>query len=317
MAVLFALAAPARAQSGPTAEDRAAAAASAGRELFEQGRWMEAHARFTEAQSLAYSPVFELYAARALRNAGKLVGARERYAHVVETELPASAPPAFTAAKDDAKRELAQLEPRIPRLTFRPSRPLARGGEILVDGAVVAAGATSHPVDPGEHVVTVREAGREVAKRSVRADAGGAVEVPLELAAAGTSPASPAVDSPKDSPPESANAGSLVPGGVVLGVGLAGLLVGGITGGLAASKKSDLEDACGADGACPRAQQETIDDANLLATVSTAMFVAGGIVTAGGITLMILRPGGGADPPPKSAVSFSLGIGSAAVRLKF
>ena len=96
--------------------------------------------------------------------------------------------------------------------------------------------------------------------------------------------------------------GSLLPGALVLGAGAASLIAGAVTGGLALSGKSDLEASC-LNGRCPESSREILDDATRLATASTATFIIGGVLAAGGVTLLILRPGGSSgDEAPKAAL---------------
>lgn len=89
-------------------------------------------------------------------------------------------------------------------------------------------------------------------------------------------------------------------GFVVGGVGLAGLAIGAVFGGLAVSKQSESEqlDAsgvphCDGDNACSPEGMELRDDAITNATVSTAAFVAGGVLLAAGVVIVLAAPDGG------------------------
>jgi hypothetical protein len=79
-------------------------------------------------------------------------------------------------------------------------------------------------------------------------------------------------------------------GFIALGVGAAGLIAGGITGGLAISEHSLLDRDCDADGDCPEGRRETLDNFHTLSTISTVGFIVGGVGVAGGITLLVLAP---------------------------
>jgi hypothetical protein len=71
---------------------------------------------------------------------------------------------------------------------------------------------------------------------------------------------------------------------VALGVGGAGLLVGTITGVMAMSKKSDLE--CQGK-ACPSSQEDALDSAKTMATVSTVGFSVGLVGVGVGVVLLL------------------------------
>ncbi len=288
---------------GASAEDKAAELARQALSLFEQGRWAEAVLAFDKAGQSAKSPVFDLYAARALRNASKLVEAEARFKLAANAELDASAPEPFVKARADAQQELAQLAPRIPKLRFAPSRPLL-DAEVTVDGKKVdPSGAVA--VNPGRHKVIVREQGKQVLEREVEtSDGGGAIEIAFDPGSASASVTKPSasLDSPR-----AGSEGSLLPGALVLGGGIASLVAGGVTGGLALSLKNDLEESCPG-GNCPESSREDLDSANRLATASTATFIIGGILAAGGVTLLILRPGGDSgEPAPSVSLAPTLG----------
>jgi hypothetical protein len=90
-----------------------------------------------------------------------------------------------------------------------------------------------------------------------------------------------------------ASRGPLRPVGLVLGgVGVAGLIAGGVMGGLAISKWNASQSACGSPSQCPDHAQSVSDhdSATSLATVSTVMFVAGGVALAAGATLYLVAP---------------------------
>jgi hypothetical protein len=78
-------------------------------------------------------------------------------------------------------------------------------------------------------------------------------------------------------------------GWIGLGLGGAALVVGGVTAGLAAGKASDLKQVC-QDGQCPSSQGGTISSYNGLADASTISFVAGGVLAAGGLALVLFGP---------------------------
>jgi hypothetical protein len=121
---------------------------------------------------------------------------------------------------------------------------------------------------------------------------------------------------PPPSPPADAEQqkGSLLPGGIVLGLGAAGLAVGAITGGLSLSKASQLTPELCPNKHCPRSAQSIGDSVKTLGTISTATFIVGGAAAAAGAVLLVVRPGGGSKPAAsggasRAAPEVSAGVG--------
>ncbi|MBW2278186.1 MAG: hypothetical protein JRF63_11880 [Deltaproteobacteria bacterium] len=83
---------------------------------------------------------------------------------------------------------------------------------------------------------------------------------------------------------------------VAFGVGGAAAIAAGITGGIASSKTTTLEDNC-PDKHCPDSEWDTLDSANALATTTTALIAVAGVGLATGIVLYIIEPGLGEEEP--------------------
>jgi hypothetical protein len=78
------------------------------------------------------------------------------------------------------------------------------------------------------------------------------------------------------------------------GIGLAGVVVGGVTGGLVFSKKGDVDAEC-VELVCTPAGKDAVDDAQTLGLVSTVSFIVGGAGVATAALLFFLAPD--ADEP--------------------
>lgn len=125
-------------------------------------------------------------------------------------------------------------------------------------------------------------------------------EVQGEIAAAQRGPASPA---PTPAPLMAETRGSLLPGGLALGLGVVGVGVGAITGALSLSKASELTLEVCPKYNCSPALQGKADTAKMLGNVSTAAFILGGAAVAAGVVLLVIRPGGGPKPAASGGVS--------------
>jgi hypothetical protein len=165
----LATASPARAQV--TDSERAAA-----RELFKQGddlqragRFAEALDKFTRAQQTFAAPTNQLRIAECQAALGHLVESAEAYRAVVRTTLPPGSPQAFQAAIDQAKAELEQVDPRVPRVVVQVSPAALQSPQLQIDGQAVPAALIGEaiPLDPGAHRIVVSASGYTSAEQSV------------------------------------------------------------------------------------------------------------------------------------------------------
>ena len=301
---------PAAAQS-PAERQAAVALGEEALKLFEQGQWAEAYARFAKADRMVHAPPLVLYMARSQRNMGKLVEARQLYQRLAEEELHELAPEQFVQAKTKAAKELAVLDQRIPKVDITVQgapRPQIR---VTVDEVPLPQEQLGAPVpmNPGKHTIEARADGFSTASVAIELpDEAGSQSVELTLTATGEGPPPP----PQiDTTASDSTPGPWWPGAVTLGVGGVGLVVGAITGGMAMSKVDDIKSRC-IDNHCPPEDEDEGSSADTLATVSTVGFVAGGVLAAAGVVLLVWRPGGASDAPDGSA---SLRVGPAGVQL--
>jgi hypothetical protein len=156
--LLVALAWPLEAYAQVTDSERAAA-----RELFKEGDELQRAGKFTEAldkfqraQKVYSAPTNELRIAECQAALGQLVEATESYRSVLRMPMPPGSPQAFQAAVDQARTELAQVEPRVPKLVVHVTPPNANP-QMQIDGQTVSAALIGEPLplDPGTHRVRV------------------------------------------------------------------------------------------------------------------------------------------------------------------
>ena len=155
------------------------------------------------------------------------------------------------------------------------------------------------PVDPGAHVVTASAAGRKTWTKRLEVPTAKniAVEVPvLETDAAASAPVvrkpPPRKEGPLlPPPPESGPEPMKIAGYVATGVGVVGLAIGTITGLAALGKRSDAENKCESyPSRCSAEGSAANDDAKKFATISTISLIAGGVLVAGGLVLILTSP---------------------------
>lgn len=286
MALTLAFASPASAD----VTDEARALASEGVALLGDGKPAEALAKLEAAEAKFHAPTHLLYIARAQRELGRATDAHRTLVRIVAEPIPDYAPDAFLKAQAQAKKDLVGLRDKVATLTIQ----VTSADEVIIDGATVPKAQWKYPIalEPGEHRVVAR-AGEDEAEQAVTLAVGQNETVTLSPGSEGDG--EPAMTTPE---PSNGDARTEVGGGfpvlgtIVLGVGVAGLAVGGITGAMTLSKAGEIKDTCSDDGVCPPEQESEADSAKTLGNVSTAMFVIGGVAAAAGIVLIAVEVAG-------------------------
>jgi hypothetical protein len=163
---------------------------AAARELFKQGdelqrdgRFAEALDKFERAQQVFSAPTNLLRIAECQAALGKLVESAESYRTVVRTPLPSGSPPAFQSAVAQAKAELSQVEPRVPRLVVRVEPSSVTSPHMQIDGQSVPSALIGEPIplDPGSHRVMVFAPGYVSSEQVVLLKDGDSKTVPVGL----------------------------------------------------------------------------------------------------------------------------------------
>ena len=274
--------------------------------LFDAGRISEACAKLAESQRLDPKPGTLLNLATCHEKEGKTASAWAEY-----TQLAVMAERAGQRdRKALAEARAADLEKRLSRLRIEVGAS-AQGGVVELDGTRIAQAALGSPlpVDPGQHVISVSAPGKVAWSQRTTISPGPAsmtltvpelADAPKTAQPIGSARPTERLDSTND-------ASSVRTIGIVAAVsGAATLAVGGGFGLVALSKKGDAEDAGCRDAVCPNADAGAArDSARDAGTVSTVLFVAGGVLAVAGVTLWLVAPSARAS-------SASVGLGARA-----
>jgi len=323
----------AHAQSSLSDADRAAARglAEIAAADYKHGDYAAAEDKFARAFSVAKIPKVGLWYARALVKVGKLVEASERYADV--TRLEATGPKAAEQrkAQSDAEAERRLLLPRIPLLTVVLEGQPCPSALVTVDGLAIpdALLGQARPANPGKHAVTA-QCGVQIALQDANLDEGQSQSISLHIA---SKPVPPVVKSQSNTIaplsqvtltgsvmtgfPNTKSTGShsaqKTVGWISLGVGGAGLVLGGVTGIILLSKKSTLDGSgqC-AGNQCQSPEHGSLTSYNSWRPISTAGFVIGAIGATTGVTLLLTAP-----KRKESGISAWLGPTSAGMEGQF
>ncbi len=280
-----------RAAAEPTADDRAAAET-----LFQDALQLVREGRYDVACP-------KLEASNRLDPAvGTLFNLGDCYEHTGRT---ASAWSSFGEARklatrlDDGRAAAAELRERalLPRLAklLLQAGALPEGLELLQDGKALdpALVGAAVPVDPGKHTIVARAPGQEPWSTVVEVpDQPGTVTLTIP-------PLAPKQGGDEAAPPPEARSqvrsplgGQQVAGIVVGSVGLAGVIVGGVFGALAAGKVGESNPYCTDEDPdrCTDPGLALRRDADSFANVSNVAFAAGSVLIVGGALVFVLAP---------------------------
>jgi hypothetical protein len=314
------------ARAEPSASDRATArvlADEAG-EALDQKNYEVAADKFARAEALVHAPTLLLGLARAEVGQRKFVEASENYQRILREGLPPGAPPAFAKALQDAQREIKAITPKLAWVTVTLKEPAS--SVVTIDGVELpkAAMDVKRAVNPGSHVVKATADGYHPTTTTIDVKEGEATAVTLALdllpssgEPAATTAATTDVDARATAPsPESSHSAGAsrqrMYGWIGLGVGAAGLVVGGVAGVVAIGRHGTLESDC-PNGKCGPSGQTTIDSFRSMAAISTTGFVIGGLAAAAGGVLLLTAP----RPAQTGRVQPYVGLGSVGARVTF
>lgn len=321
----------ARAQTDDATRASARELGYAGIKDFEAENYGPASDKLEKAYRLLTVPSLGLWSARALVKRGLLVEGSERYREVGRLKPEGGDVAVQQAAQAEAANELNALTPRIPWITIDVQGAAPESVSLTIDGVALPPqqAGVPRPVNPGQRKVQ-GVSGDERIEQSATFAEGERKTVVLKFAPrpvtaapppgepqqpAGGLVIPPAQDAGAPPPASRTSAGGgRVLGFVALGVGGAGLVVSGITGLVAMSKKGDIDDSDSCDGLrCNPEEESLVDGYNQMRTASTASFFIG-LGLAGVGTILILSSSSSEEKP---GVALMLGPGSANVRGSF
>lgn len=277
------------------ADDRDAAKA-----LFDQGVAAMTEKKYDEAcpaleKSLALDPypgtLFALADCEAFR--GRAAAAFRRYGEYLEVyaALPRDKQLRQGTREKEATSKRAELEKAVAIATVTLPADAPAGTAVTLDGAPLAGKDLAAPavLDPGEHVWTTRAPGGPETEQRVTLEKGEKRAIELEVRPAETQgPAPPPVAAP------SGPSGRRVAAFVTGGVGVAGLVLGGVTGGLMLAQADAIHAGCkdaeGGVAVCTEAGARAGNDAKTFGLVATVGFAAGLALTGAAVVLFATEP---------------------------
>jgi hypothetical protein len=233
-----------------------------------------------------------------------------------------------------AHDRITTLKPDVPTLTLTLKAGTPSGTEVKRDGVLQGSASLglALPIDPGAHVITVQPPGGAVSTQNVTVGKG--EKKTLELTVGETGTTAPSTTSSTSTPSTTSSSsgsqatsepvdessrgnGQRIAGVVVGSVGVASLLVGAITGGVALGDKSTVTQHCNIDkGTCR--DQTGVDawhSAQTMGTVSSVTLGIGAAATVSGIIVFLTAPK--AKPTHAASISVDVGMTGLSVRGTF
>jgi hypothetical protein len=296
---------------------------------FDAGRFEAAGRKFQRAYEIAKVPTLAIWAARASVKRGQLVSGSEFYRQAIRlapNDLWVGQ--AQQQAQTNARKELDELQVRIPRLRIRVEGAAANEVEVAIDGVKIANALfeIEMPADPGRRSI-VGKRGAEVVAQTIDLVEGEHKQAVLRFTAgtpASTPASAPSVTSgaavtearllaaatppsPETESGDSSGRGQRTWGWIAVGVGTAGLLTGAVTG-IVVLSNSGLRNDCPND-TCDASKSGKANTYNLMRNLSTAGFIVAGVGAAVGVTLLLWTPKHESEP----RVALQLAPGSAGI----
>jgi len=253
-----------------------------------------------EAEEGSYAAARLLYrkAYRAQPNAGSLLGAAlasvklEDFADAVRSGWAALAERHAPLDETDRVRAERMIEDSLRKVAIYTIDAQPSSAEVAVDGEPVGLGPNRElVVSPGPHTVRALADGFVPGVLEVDAVAGkrDTLMFTLSRAAAPSILAQDVEDEEEAAEDEGDSDFPVVPV-IVLSVGVATLIAGGITGLIAIGDESELEDRCkDRVDMCPRRYIPVGESAEDFATATNVLWVVGGLITAVGTTWLIVE----------------------------
>lgn len=302
-----------------------------GVELADRDDWPAACERFEASMKFDAAATTQIRVASCRERDGKLAQAWFGYQQAIKLNREITLGERKRTLLDEfAKKKLAELELRVPRLWIRAVNPPPTFVVKVGDRAVALVG---EPVllDVGEHEISAEADGFEPFMATVAAQVGESYEVAIVLTPAVPSPESHARAAHGEAQPpglEHAAFGGPHVAGLALGAGKPEPAIQGSVGvglatlggvglavaaglGIATLSKGEELVICTDDPACSGAEQRELLGAASLTQTGAFMALGIGIASAGvGVSLLVIEP-------RPSSTALVLGPGSASFRLRF
>lgn len=250
--------------------------------LENEGKWDEALGLFIAIAEKRRSPQVVFHIALCQEQTGRLKSALDSFEEAMS--LASADPKAAPEVLENAPPRLESLKGRVPRIVLVAS---GEARTVIIDGKELApvVDETEIAVDPGKHQINAREEGGEETRiRSLDIREGQTVRVDVTKKRATSErvrPPPPPVETHVES-------GNLIPGLVVGGVGVAGLIASGVFIGLRQAAIGEVRDGCtNGDTGCDPALQDVAERGQTYEYAAIGTGAAGLAAVGVGVALVL------------------------------
>lgn len=274
------------------------------RRLMDQGKFAEACPKLEEGNRLAPGIGMKFNLAECYERVGKLASAWGLFLDVASSARSAGQ----LEREKVARRRASALEPEMLRLRIDvPASNRLEGLEVRRDGAIVGAGqlGTAIPADAGEHTITATAPGRKPLELKVKVAGAAGVVTDLSIPLLAIDPTAREKATSVVAPATQRGSTQRLIGWIAAGVGVAGLGVGAGFGIDAMGKFGDSAQYCYPKNQCLPEGIQLREDAISAGNLSTILFIAGGVVFAGGLVVVLTAPSG--DSPRTGGLQLTPG----------
>ncbi len=210
------------------------------------------------------------------RLAGKLLASREDFTACISASCP-------EIVRNNCRDRLAEVNRALPSVTFFV--PPFEGAFLTMDGARVPFDGTRVDADPGEHEVTLNAPGNEPIRRRVTLREGEKLHREVFPALVGLRPVSVPEHHASSAPMSPLRIAGIVTGAV----GLVGIGLGSGFGLAGFGAWSQAQAECPSAATCDLAKAQADRSRALgFATASDVAFIAGAVLLAAGVTMIVL-----------------------------
>ncbi len=305
--------------SEPTPADKASArdAYLAGMDLRAKKDHKGALEKFKAAYALLPTPITALEIGKSLIDLGQLVEGNEKLLEAASMPAKPNESADAKKARAEAKASADEVEGRIPSITVTVTgAPEGSDLVVTIDGRAVPNEALAAPrrLNPGKHTIVARVEGGKPSETTVTLAERETREVKLSV----TAPTDTAAPTKRgaDTKPKHVEPAAATNTWAYVGFGLAGagLVIGGVTGAMAMSKKSTLNGEC-TNASCGPQNWGDVDSYNRLRYTSFATLAVG--IVGIGIGVVALTAGASEPSARTGSVTAYVGIGTFGVRGAF
>ncbi len=256
----------------------------AAQKLFDDKSYQPALEKFRELVASTGSPNARLYVARCLNALDRVPEAYdEMKAAVREAGERAATEPKYEATRDAAAAELALLEPKVAHVVIAVAGD-AKEVTVKLNGTAVDASKLGTPitVSPGRQSIVVERSGAPAEQKELTIDGGQTQTFAISATASGK-----VVDPKPELAPKETGGELRIVGIVVGGLGVASLATFTATAVLSDQKFASIEEECGGARCSDPSYADEIDAGKQLELIANITLVAGAVLAAGSVPLII------------------------------